>query len=271
MSEADAKLARWNRFVAIGDSFTEGLGDLRTDGSLRGWADRMAETLSDRREAAGLPALEYANLAIRGKKINQILTEQLDAALELRPDLVSLAGGGNDQLRVGSRPEKLAYQMDLATRRILATGADVLLAVIGDPTGSPLIEFSATFVARLNCHIWSLAARHPGRVFVLDLWGNRALHRREVWCSDHLHMNPEGHRRAADGALVGLGLAPQDPHYAIPEPEWVTFGPDLRENLAWVGRDVAPWLARHARGRSSGDGRSPKRPAPHPIAPYDGR
>ena len=54
----------WSRFVAIGDSFTEGVGDPEADspGGLRGWADRFAEVLAEHNSD-----LAYANLAVRGK------------------------------------------------------------------------------------------------------------------------------------------------------------------------------------------------------------
>jgi lysophospholipase L1-like esterase len=64
----------FQRYVAIGDSFTEGVGDpdpTRPNG-LRGWADRVAEVL-----AAGDPGFGYANLAIRGRKLAGILDGQL--------------------------------------------------------------------------------------------------------------------------------------------------------------------------------------------------
>ena len=82
-------------FVAIGDSFTEGLNDPAPGGGFRGWADLVAGAL-----AAQRPGLfRYANLAIRGKLLGQVVAEQVPRAVELAPDLVSLAAGGNDILR----------------------------------------------------------------------------------------------------------------------------------------------------------------------------
>jgi len=81
-------------FVAIGDSFTEGLEDPDPGGGFRGWADRVAGVLSAQR-----PGFRYANLAIRGKLLGEVVAEQLPRAVELAPDLVSLAAGGNDILR----------------------------------------------------------------------------------------------------------------------------------------------------------------------------
>jgi lysophospholipase L1-like esterase len=62
-------------FVAIGDSFTEGLNDAAPGGGFRGWADRLAGLL-----AAEYPGLRYANLAVRGKLLRQIVAEQVPAA-----------------------------------------------------------------------------------------------------------------------------------------------------------------------------------------------
>jgi lysophospholipase L1-like esterase len=86
----------FHRYVALGDSFTEGVGDpdpSRPNG-LRGWADRVAEALSARNDDLG-----YANLAIRGRKLRAILAEQVDPAIALDPDLVSIHAGANDVLR----------------------------------------------------------------------------------------------------------------------------------------------------------------------------
>ena len=77
-------------FVALGDSFTEGLDDPRADQEgYRGWADRFAEML-----AARQPGLRYANLAVRGKMLRQVAEEQVPQAIAMTPGLVSLAAGG---------------------------------------------------------------------------------------------------------------------------------------------------------------------------------
>ena len=83
------------RYVAIGDSFTEGVGDDLPDGRVRGWADLVAQGWAD---ASG-EAIEYANLAIRGKLIWPIVEQQLEPALALKPTHLSFNGGGNDMLR----------------------------------------------------------------------------------------------------------------------------------------------------------------------------
>src|SRR5512145_100241 len=109
----------WRRFVAIGDSFTEGVGDERPDGTLRGWADLVAASLASR-----APGLQYANLAIRGRRFHRVLAEQVPAALEMNPDLVSFAAGGNDALRPGFDLDRMMSRLDHTVQAFRESGAD---------------------------------------------------------------------------------------------------------------------------------------------------
>src|ERR1700743_2639332 len=122
-------------FVAIGDSFTEGLNDAAPGGGFRGWADRLAGSL-----AAEYPALRYANLAVRGKLLRQIVAEQVPAAAAMRPGLVSIAGGGNDILRPGAAPDVLAELLEAAIARLRAGGSQVLMFTGFDPVGTPVLR-----------------------------------------------------------------------------------------------------------------------------------
>src|SRR6478735_4818404 len=110
----------WHRFVALGDSYTEGIGDPEPNslGGLRGWADRVAEELADSQ-----PDFAYANLAIRGMLLKQILDVQLAPALALKPDLIAMSGGGNDIVFKRGNPDKLAEKLDAAVGVLAATGA----------------------------------------------------------------------------------------------------------------------------------------------------
>ncbi len=157
----------WRRYVALGDSFTEGLADAdpQRPGEYRGWADRLAEHLA----AVADGELEYANLAIRGRVLAQVLAEQVPVALSARPDLVSLVAGGNDLLRPGADPDRLAADLEDAVARFRAAGADVLLATGVDPRQTPIIRRTRGRVAVFNASLWSVAVRH-GAV-VLDQWG----------------------------------------------------------------------------------------------------
>ena len=261
---------RWRRYVAVGDSFTEGLWDpypaprgsaeAGTADTQRGWADRLADTLSARRVAAGLPPLEYANLAIRGRLLGAIVDQQVPTALAAQPDLVSLVGGGNDILRPQADVDGLSARLEDAVASIRATGADVLVGV-GFKSGGAL-SFTRGRTGAYNSNVWSIARRHGA--YVLDLWGMRAIHDWRMWSDDRIHLTPEGHRRVADAALVGLGLEPDDATYeepleAVPP---AAFVERARADAQWARTHVVPWVQRRIRRTSSGDGRAPKWPTP---------
>ncbi|WP_268957810.1 SGNH/GDSL hydrolase family protein [Ruania zhangjianzhongii] len=258
----------WHRYIAVGDSMTEGLWDPYAEEGeqLRGWADRLAAALSARRVADGGARLEYANLAVRGRLLGPILDVQLPEALAAGPDLVSIVGGGNDLLRPNADPDRLAVRLERAVRSARAAGAQVLLATGTDPRRAPLLGAIRPKVAVYNAHIWSIARRTGADV--VDVWGLRALQDWRMWAQDRIHLSPEGHHRVAQAALVALGLPPEDPDWARPLPaaEPIPVRDQWRTDAAWLRREVYPWARRHLRGRSSGDGRSAKRPDAAPLA-----
>jgi lysophospholipase L1-like esterase len=252
----------WRRYVALGDSFTEGLNDSdpARPGEFRGWADRLAEHLA----AASPDAdVEYANLAIRGRLVGQILDEQLPVALAAQPDLVSLVGGGNDLLRPGADPDALAGLIEDAVAKLRAGGADVLIATGADTRQTPLLRRIRGRVAIFNADLFSIALRHGAHV--LDQWGAAWLQDWRMWDADRIHLTAEGHRRMGLAAAAVLGVPVRDAG------DWSTPLPPLpprplrtavSEEAAWVRGFVAPWVCRRLRGESSGDGRAAKRPLP---------
>ena len=258
MSTGTGPAARWARYVALGDSMTEGLWDLDPAAPEvpRGWADLLAQRLAERHAGP----LHYANLAVRGRLLGEIVAEQLPAALELGPDLVSLVGGGNDLLRPGADPDALAARLETAVARVRATGADVLLATGMDARDSPVIRATRPRVAVFNAHVWTIARRHGAHV--LDVWGMRSLRDWRMWAQDRIHLSTEGHERVAQGALVALGLGAETPGWDDPlEPlPPVARAERLRGDLTWARTYAGPWVGRRLRRRSSGDARRPKRP-----------
>lgn len=259
----------WGRYVAVGDSFTEGLWDTDDTGdTIRGWADLLAGHLSDRRVAQGDEPLEYANLAIRGRLLRPILTEQVPVAISLRPGLVSLIGGGNDLLRPAADVDRMARNLEAAVARLRAAGIDVLTSTGVDSAESPIVRHTRSRVGVYNSHVWSIARRHGAHV--LDLWGMRSLRDWRMWSDDRIHLTSEGHRRVAQAALVALGLEPDDPAWddplaplpPLPRTE------QLRADATWFREHVYPWATRRLRGRSSGDLRVAKRPVPTPVDRY---
>lgn len=254
---------RWGSYVAIGDSFTEGLWDPhgRDLEDLAGWADRLSGSMSRRRSEAGEAPLRYANLAIRGRRLTRIIAEQLPPALSMRPDLISIVGGGIDVLRLGADPDQLAEMLEEAVVRAREAGSDVLLATCMDTRrGGPLLAAIRPRMATYSAHIGAIARRHG--CFVLDQWGLRALQDDRMWAPDRIHLSPEGHHRLAQSALTALGLEPDDPDWQEPLPiaDDAAALARLRAHGTWFRRDVLPWVGRGIRGTSTGDGRSPKRP-----------
>ena len=256
----------WDSFVAIGDSFTEGMTDALEDGSndplYVGWADRLAMELSRRRISAGQPPLKYANLAVRGKLIGQVKREQLDAAIAMKPALMSIIAGGNDMIRPGSSADKVTELLEEMVLKVRSQGIEVMLCAGYDPHHSPILGLTRPTVAIFNSNLWSLARRHG--CYVIDQWGLRSLRDTALWAPDRLHLTGEGHRILMNAALAALGQPVADPDYQTP----AAAGKDrfaASENIAWAKDHLWPWVKRHSRGRSSGDGRSPKYPQLVPV------
>jgi lysophospholipase L1-like esterase len=251
----------YRRFVALGDSTTEGLEDPYPDGTYRGWADRLAERL------AGLdPELRYANLAVRGKLARQVREDQLEAAIALAPDLASVLAGLNDMLRRSVDVDVVAAELDAMIGGLRATGADVLAFALPDPVPiNPLARIAADHLFRFNTAVREIAARH-GAVLV-DLEAHRIASDPRLWDMDRLHGNPEGHRRVAAAAAEVLGLPGADHTWATALPPLAVRRRHqaLAADAVWAARYFRPWLLRRLRGRSSGDGRVAKRPSLDPF------
>ncbi|WP_375400399.1 SGNH/GDSL hydrolase family protein [uncultured Amnibacterium sp.] len=245
----------WRRYVALGDSFTEGIGDPlpQAPGGHRGWADRVADALAET-----APHFAYANLAVRGRLLARILDEQVEPALALQPDLITLSAGGNDVIRPGADPDALAARLAPALARLTDSGATVVLFTGVDVAFSPVFRSIRGRVAIYNEHLRVLAARTGARI--ADQWGLTAVHDARLWSADRLHLNELGHREIARMVLGVLGVAttipPAEPGPRVPVP-WRSARVD---DLVWARDYFAPWVVRRLRGTSSGDHVRPKRP-----------
>jgi lysophospholipase L1-like esterase len=256
----------FTRYVAIGDSFTEGMSDAhpKRTNTYVGWADRLAAHLA-RRAAEDNRTFGYANLAVRGRLLDDIVGMQVDHALALEPDLISMVGGGNDILRPRADIDALATRLEGAVARLRAGGADVLLATPVDPRDAPLVKATRGRAATYAAHIWSIARRHDA--FVIDLWGMAALRDWRLWAPDRIHLASEGHRRVALNALTTLGFTAPDAGWADPLPPAapISRADAARANARWAREYVGPWVQRRLRGQSSGDTISAKRPTVAPL------
>ena len=251
---------RYSSFVAIGDSFTEGLDDLTPDGRVRGWADRVAE-----RFAAHDPGFEYANLAVRGKVLDQIVADQVPVAERLAPDLITFCAGGNDIIGFACDTDDLAARFDAALGRLVATGADVLIFTGFDLRRMhPFIRRLRSRIAVYNESMRASAERHGCRV--VDLWAMDVLADPRAWAADRLHLTPESHERVALRTLEVLG-EPVAADWRAPWPDgaptpWVAR---QAEDLRWVRDFVMPFVRRRLRGDHAWDGYQPKRPELSPF------
>src|SRR5487761_1677162 len=246
-------------FAALGDSFTEGLADPRPDGGYRGWADRFAEHLADR-----CPGLRYANLAVRGKLLGEVVAEQLPAAIEMGPELVSIAAGGNDLLRPGADPDLLAVVFDDAVASLRAAGCQVLILTGFDPRTFPVIRWIRGKVAVYNMHLRAIADRQ--HCAVVDLWSMPVLCDPRVWDDDRLHLTAEGHRRVALRACEAVGAAADADRRARGAAGGRPVGAPVRDAVG-APPDPATVVRRRrpaqAPGTAAGRGLSrPGRPAP---------
>lgn len=249
----------WRRFVALGDSFTEGVGDPEPgcEGGLRGWADRVAEELG-----AGQPEFAYANLAIRGLLMQQILDQQVGPALALKPDLITLSAGGNDIVFRRSDPDKLAEKMDATVDLLTATGATVVLFAGPDWGRTPVLGQTRGKVAIFNENLHTVAARHDA--LIVDLWSLRELADPGMWDPDRLHFSPLGHHTIAAAVLHTLAV----PHALRPlEPKQLaarSWKEARAEDLVWAREYLVPWVIRRLR-RAAEQGLVAKRPQPIPV------
>ncbi|MFC8229748.1 SGNH/GDSL hydrolase family protein [Streptomyces sp. NPDC057287] len=260
-------------YAAIGDSFTEGVGDPGPGGTLVGWADRFAVLLADQLpvpDAVVGPVddphgnFRYANLAVRGRLLDQIVEEQVPRAKELAPDLVSFCAGGNDILRPGSDPDDVAERFERAVAELTQSVGTVMVTTGFDTRGIPVLKHLRGKIAMFTAHVRSIADRYDCPV--LDLWSLRSVQDRRAWDSDRLHLSAEGHTLVALRAAQVLGLdGPADPDQVWPPQIHRGAFEVRRDDIQWAREYLVPWIGRRLRGESSGDHVEAKRPDLLPL------
>lgn len=263
---ADPIRRRFERYVAIGDSSTEGLEDPDGNGGYRGWADRLAQRLADHQGG-----LLYANLAVRGRRTRQILEQQLEPALALGPDLVTLFSGTNGVVRRRFDPAGVAR--GVVTMQSALTAAGVVVVGFTLPDLGPVMPLGRLVSGRVR--ELNEALRHAAATtgaLLVDFAAHPVASDPRLWNEDRLHANALGHARIAAALAHALGLPGTDGSWAsplppLPTPSWTQR---LDRELRWLRLHLLPWLARHLAGRSLGDGRSAKRPSLLPLGPGAG-
>lgn len=248
-------------FMALGDSFTEGMNDELPDGSFRGWADRLAALLAE-----GNPGFAYANPALRGKMLQEIYDEQLPMALAARPDLVTVCAGGNDIVVPGVKIDHVGEVFDDLIRQLVEAGIDVLVFTGPDVREVSVVNRLRGKVALYNANLHATVQKYGTRM--VDLWAMDALKDPRAFSEDRLHFSPEAHRRIALRVAEELGLATEEdwrePWPELTRPDWLAM---RRSDLAWTRTYLLPWIKRQIRGESMGDGLEPKRPQLQPYVP----
>ncbi|MGE0442443.1 MAG: SGNH/GDSL hydrolase family protein [Gemmatimonadales bacterium] len=256
------------RYVAIGDSSTEGLDDPDGRGGYRGWANRLAELV-----AAWQGGLLYANLGIRGKRTGEILAEQLEPALAMQPDLVTVFSGTNDV--VGRRFEIAPVAADIETLQSRLTGAGATVLTFTLPDLRPVMPLAALVTERVEALNEAIraAARKSGAI-VVDIARHPVASDPRLWSLDRLHANAVGHARIAQALAEALGVPGAGSGWSEPLPPQPRPGLTRRiaAEMRWTADHLVPWVWRHLRGRSSGDGITAKRPelVPVPVAQPSG-
>ncbi|SMY05032.1 MULTISPECIES: SGNH/GDSL hydrolase family protein [Brevibacterium] len=249
------------RYVAIGDSLSEGVGDDPwPDGSPRGWTDRLAALLAG--HYGQDQPIHYANLAVRGYKAAQIADTQHQSAIAMQPDFVTLTAGMNDILRPRVDFDALRAILVGLVEPFTSAGAQVVVVPIPNIAGvSPAGRLINNRRLRLNAIYQHLVDDYG--VMPLTKTTNSVFEDPRAWDEDRLHLATLGHERLACAAAASLGLPIEVDFLGAPQGEAPLR--TVRTEATWCWRHVTPWIYRRLRGKSSGDGRVAKRPLLEPV------
>ena len=254
---------KYKRFIVCGDSYSEGMSDEIIDGQYRGWADRVADTL-----ASDVDGFTYANLAVRGKLLKQVIDDQLPTAISFvtGPDtLLSFHAGANDALRPNYRPEVALKLYEDAVHLAAASGATLMLFTVLERTGNTGrgSDIWAARFGEFNKMVRKVAT-DVGAILI-DANQESFFSDSRFLAFDRLHLNAEGHNRVAHALLERLGYK-FDASWRTPLPpqQPISWFEKRKVSTIWFFSFALPWIWRRIRGKSSGDGRSAKYPLPTP-------
>lgn len=245
------------RFVALGDSFTEGVGDWdeRYPNGVRGWADRVAKQLSK-----ADPETEYVNLALRSRVLDDVIEHQVDAAAALEPTLISFFAGGNDILQIRIDLDDVLTRYEKAVAQLASTGARLVLFTSYDLRLSPLLEPLRLRNNQFNRRVREVALAHDA--LLVDHWAMRAYAHPRMWEPDRLHMSRHGHRYLAAAVLRTLQVDHTITLRDLGEIQARTWREALTDEIDWWQGWVLPMLGRRWSHTPIGGGLTPKWPEP---------
>ncbi|PGK36814.1 lipase [Bacillus anthracis] len=186
-------LHMWKRFVAIGDSFTEGIGDEVEGITLKSWVDHFVQLcVSD---------IEYTNFAKRGLVTKEIRSQQLEKVLTFKPDLVSLIAGANDVLKGRWNHQAYKNDMEFMIDKLSKTDADIIIANLPDftvrlPFASEKKQVIKEQLLEANDVIRSLSREY--KVHHVDFWNHQLVNDNTLWSTDLIHPNSKGYVKVAE-------------------------------------------------------------------------
>lgn len=191
------------------------------------------------------------------------MARQLPQAVEMRPDLASVAIGVNDMLRPTFDLAAAVLGVREVVKGLRDVGTEVILVAFGDPRRrSKALGAIANRIREYDGHLKGLAVEFDTRL--VDFWGVPCFDDDRLWSSDRLHLSALGHDHAARAGLAAFGLADSSWREPPPDP-WEPPGFLERRLLdaQWVALDVTPWATRNMLRRSSP--RHPRRPELEPL------
>jgi len=240
-------------YVAIGDSLSEGLGDFdfHSDRHHKGWTDRLAAMLSAHAENLG-HEFHYANLALRGSKLKTILTKQLQQALELKPDLVTIMAGSNDL--VTGNLEELEATFRNGLRQLQAAGCRVVVVTTIRPSHLNLFKVVLPMAEAISSMLVRLA--QEASVDVLDVHSIESFSDIRYWAEDMVHFSGHGHIVIANKAAALMGIPQRMPEANATDMHKPSRG--LVGTARWFVLYAIPFIQRRIKGTTSGDNMLPK-------------
>ena len=251
----------YGRYVAIGDSQTEGLWDGDDAVGFVGFADRLAALLDSH-----YPGLHYANLAIRGKLVADVLTEQVPLALAMRPDLITVCVGMNDVIQPGWSFGRALTDLEYVYAALAESEATVVTTTFPNVAQFlPLGRLVSGRLARINDAIRAAAEQYDFRL--VDLYSAPSMRDLDTWDIDRVHASTKGHILFAAAAAEALNLPGSNHDWAEASGSLtrLPFKSRTYGQLRWAHEKLMPWVWRRLRGMSSADGRVPRRPNLEPL------
>jgi hypothetical protein len=140
------------------------------------------------------------------------------------------------------------------------SGADVVLFRFADLSQRlPLKRVLYDRIVAMNDAVVEVGARRGAHV--IDMFSDPGLAHPAAWSVDRLHLSALGHRRVAAHVLIALGWPEDRSWLSLPEAQPASWLRSRTADARWAYSYLGPWIQRRLAGRSSGDGRVPKRPA----------